>query len=354
VSGRVDSPGSVANADVSPRQDRVKAPAALLAAARSGSRFLITSHVSPDGDSVGTSLGLQRILEGLGKTVTVWHRDLAPAVYRSLTGAERIHVGSETPALLRDGAVDWLVALECPTPDRHGLAGVGELPTINLDHHRGNSFYGQAIWVDEEAPAVGEMVAQWARDLGAPLDRDTANLLYLALHTDTGGFRFANATARAFGAAARLIDDGAQPEVVAGWLYERRPLASVRLLADAMATLSIFEQGRVATVDLTPEMFARAGATGADSDGIVDLPRSIAGVEAVALLRDLGDGTVKLSLRSRGDVDVETIARAWGGGGHKNAAGCTRPGTPATLRPSVVAALAAALAAHRTSQAEGS
>jgi phosphoesterase RecJ-like protein len=334
----------------------VTTPTALVDAARRGERFVITSHVSPDGDSVGTSLALQRILEGLGKTVVVWHRDLAPSIYRSLAGAERIHLGHEPPELLRGGSVDWLVALECPTPDRHGLGGVSDLPTINLDHHRGNSFYGQAIWVDEEAPAVGEMVAQWARDLGTRIDRETANLLYLALHTDTGGFRFANATARAFGAAARLVDEGAQPEVVAGWLYERRPLASVRLLADALATLEIFGEGRIATVDLTPTMFTRAGATGADSDGIVDLPRSIAGVEAVALLRDLGDGTVKLSLRSRGEVDVESIARAWGGGGHKNAAGCTRSGTPAELRPSVVAALAAALAAHAAppSQVEGS
>lgn len=323
-----------------------KLPDALPQAIRSASRFLITSHVSPDGDSVGTSLALARILEALGKSVVIWHRDTAPEIYRGLPGADAIHLGTTPPPDWDEAPpIDWLIALECPTPDRHGLTGLDGFRTVNLDHHRGNSGYGEIRWVDEESPAVGEMVAELARRLDVTIDRDTANLLYLALHTDTGGFRFSNTTARAFSAAAGLVEAGAQPEVVAGWLYERRPLASVLLLGEALATLRVERQGRVATIEIHPEMFARTGAGPADSDGVVDLPRSIAGVEAVALLRDLGNGQCKLSLRSRGDVDVEKIARGWGGGGHRNAAGCTVSGSPDSLRTTVVDALFAALPA---------
>ena len=322
-------------------------PESLLSAIRNGNRFLITSHISPDGDAVGTSLGLQRILESLGKSALVWHRDPAPEIYRELAGAAGIHVGAIPPDFGTSQPIDWVIALECPTPDRHGLVeALGHHPTVNLDHHRGNSGYGEIRWIDEESPAVGEMVAELARRLGATLDRATANLLYLALHTDTGGFRFANATARAFVAAAKLVDAGAQPEVVAGWLYERRPLASLRLLAEALATLQVEPDGRIATIEINPAMLKRAGAGPAESDGVVDLPRSIAGVEAVALLRDLGNGQCKLSLRSRGEVDVERIARIWGGGGHRNAAGCTVEGTPQGLRDGVVRALATALSSE--------
>ena len=141
--------------------------------------------------------------------------------------------------------------------------------------------------------------------------------------------------------------EGAHPEQVSQWLYESQPLAVVRLLCEMLGTLELHEGGRVATAILTPEMFARAGASPGDSEGLIDVPRSIAGVDAVAMLRRRDDGTIKVSLRSRGEVDVERIARHHGGGGHRNAAGFTAEAGPDDVdrvRQDVVAALNAALA----------
>ena len=322
-----------------------RAPDDLLATIRSGNRFLITSHVSPDGDAIGSSLGLARVVRTLGKGALVWLRDPPPALYRPLPGAERIHAGEEPPAGFPE-RFDGVVVLECPSLDRTGLEDrFGGLPLVNVDHHLGNQHYGAVNWVDPAAPAAGEMVFRLARALKIDLDADTATLLYLTLVSDTGCFRFANATTAAFEAAAALVRAGAAPPRVAQWLYESQPEGMVRLLGEMLATLEIAAGGRVAAAELTPEMFARAGAADGDSEGLIDVPRSIAGVEAVALFRRRADGTTKVSLRSRGEIDVERIARRHGGGGHKNAAGCTVEGDLAAVRERVLADLVAAVEA---------
>jgi phosphoesterase RecJ-like protein len=322
-----------------------KAPEDLLRSLRQGNRFLLTSHVNPDGDAIGSELGLARVLRSLGKGAVVWNLDPVPSIYRGLPGAGRIHTGAEPPAGYPE-KFDGVIVLECPSPDRTGIEShVGELPVINVDHHLGNQHYGGVNWVDSAAPAVGEMVYRLAQGLKINLDPETATLLLLTLYTDTGGFRFANAGAAAFEAAASLVRDGSDPVTVARWIYESRPEASMRLLAEMLAGLELHADGRVALVRLDPAMFERAGAEPGDSEGLIDFPRSIAGVEAVALLRGRDDGTVKASLRSRGEVDVESVARRRGGGGHKNAAGFTVEAAEADgLAAAVVAELTAELA----------
>ena len=329
-----------------------RAPDDLLATIRSGNRFLVTSHVSPDGDAIGSSLGLARVVRTLGKGALVWLRDPLPAIYRPLPGAERIHTGAEPPAGFPE-RFEGVIVLECPGLDRTGLEDrFGGLPLVNLDHHLGNQHYGAVNWVDPAAPAAGEMVFRLARTLKVDLDADTATLLYLTLVSDTGCFRFANATATAFEAAAGLVRAGAEPSRVAQWLYESQPEGMVRLLGEMLSTLDVRAGGRVATAELTPEMFERAGAAEGDSEGLIDVPRSIAGVEAVALFRRRPDGAVKVSLRSRGEIDVERIARRHGGGGHKNAAGCTvESGDLAGIREQVLADLAAAVEAGDAGEA---
>jgi phosphoesterase RecJ-like protein len=300
-----------------------KAPEELLRTIRGGNRFLLTSHVNPDGDAIGSELGLARLLRGMGKGAVVWNLDATPTVYQALPGADRIHTGEEPPTGWPD-KFDAVIVLECPSPDRSGLEGQLETrPLVNIDHHLGNQHYGAVNWVDAAAPAVGEMVYRLAQTMKVPLDVETANDLYLTLVTDTGGFRFANATAGAFEAAAALVREGAQVDQVARWLYESQPLATLRLLAEMVATLELHADGRVAAARLRPEMYQRAGATHGDAEGLIDHVRSLAGVEAVLLARDLDGGGLKVSLRSRGEVDVERIARQYGGGGHKNAAGFT-------------------------------
>jgi phosphoesterase RecJ-like protein len=325
----------------------MKAPEDLLRRVRQGNRFLLTSHVNPDGDALGSELGLARLLRRLGKGAVVWNRDVMPTVYRPLPGSDRIHTGEEPPAGFPE-VFDAIIVLECPSPDRTGLEQhLGGLPIINIDHHLGNQHYGVVNWVDSAAPAVGEMVYRLAQGLKVSLDAETAACLYLTLVTDTGGFRYSNATAAAFEAAAALVRDGARPEQVSQWLYESQPMSGMMLLREMLRTLELHEGGRVATARLTLEMFQMAGASSGDSEGLIDYPRSIAGVDAVALIREREDGTVKVSLRSRGDVDVEKIARHHGGGGHRNAAGFTVQASPSpngeAIRRQVAEELAAVL-----------
>jgi phosphoesterase RecJ-like protein len=320
-----------------------KAPEPLLQRLRQGARFLISSHINPDGDAIGSQLGLVRVLRGLGKSSVVWNLDRGPALYRPLPGSDRIHVGAEPPAGFPD-QFDAAIVLECPTLDRTGLdARLSELPLVNIDHHLGNSHYAEINWVDTAAPAVGEMIYRLAHGLKVPLDPETATALYLTLVTDTGGFRFANATPAAFEAAAALVREGARPERVAEWLYESQPEATVRLLGEMLGSLKIDCEGRIATALLTTEMFERSTADASNSEGLVDVPRSIAGVQAVGLLRQMGERRFKVSLRSRGEVDVERLARRHGGGGHRNAAGFVVEGGAEEVRALVIAALQEAL-----------
>lgn len=320
---------------------RPPAPDAVRERLASARRLLVTSHRNPDGDAVGSSLALARILRSSGREALVWHLDPAPPVYRTLPGADAIHVGADAPDDL--AGFDLGIVLECPTLDRCGIAEhLGGLPLLNVDHHLGNSGYGVATWIRPDAPAVAVLVADLAAALGVALDGDAAACLLVGLATDTGGFRFPNASPEAFRAAAELVESGADVERVSGWLYESQPEGAVRLLGELLATLERHEGGAVASVHLTREAFRRAAAAPGDSEGLVDVPRSIAGVEAVVMLRELDSGAWKASLRSRGAVDVESVARAHGGGGHRNAAGCVLEGDLATVETRLVAEVAAA------------
>lgn len=315
----------------------------LLRAIHQGQRFLLSGHANPDGDSIGSAIGLARILRSLGKGAVIWNRDPTPEIYRHLPGAPSIHTGEPPPAGFPE-AFDTVIAIECPTLDRTGLdEALGQLPVLNIDHHLGNTEYGIQNWVDTAAPSLGEMIHRLSRSLNATLDDDTATCLYLTLVTDTGGFRFANATENAFTAAAALVHEGARPQQVSEWLFESRPEGAVRLLGELLGSLQLDADGRVATALLVPSMFERAGATAADTEGLIDYPRSIAGVQAVGLVRQTGDGEQKVSLRSRGAIDVQKLALKHGGGGHKNAAGYAVSGDPEDVRQAVVEALTAAL-----------
>lgn len=323
-----------------------KVPEPLLDRLRRGNRFVLTSHVNPDGDAIGSAIGLARLLRQMGKGATLWNYDPVPQLYRVLPGTDRVHVGGETPPAGFPELFDAFIVLECPGPERTGLEGwLGRLPIVNVDHHLGNEQYGVVNWVDSSAPAVGEMVFRIAKALKLDLDAETANALYLTLVTDTGGFRFSNTTPETFEAAAALVREGASPPLVSQWLYESQPLSALRLLGEMLPTLETHGGGRIATAWLTREMGTRAGAAPGDSEGLIDYPRSIAGVEAVALFRQLEGDRFKVSLRSRGAVDVERIARLFGGGGHHNAAGFTREVARETLVRETLDQLEDALAA---------
>lgn len=321
----------------------VPPPRQLLDLVASASRLLLCSHANPDGDAIGGELGLARLLRRLNKQVTIWNRDRHPTVFEVLEGVSEIHVGA-TPPNGYPGSFDLAVVLECPSLDRTGLEhelGAGP-PLLNIDHHLGNELYGAVDWVDIGAPAVGEMVWRLALALGAPIEPATAQFLYLALASDTGGFRFSNATPLAFETAAAMVRAGAEPERAAFVLWEQRPAASMRLLAGLLDSLELHDGGAIATVVLSSETFRQAHAGAEDAEGLIDIPRSIAGVEAVALLREVPGAQLKASLRSRGELDVAAIANRHGGGGHRNAAGCLLRGDAAEWRQTLADELAAA------------
>lgn len=327
--------------------DAIPPPEGLLRRLREGQRFLITSHTSPDGDAIGSELALARVLADNGREAVVWNADPAPAILQSIEelAAPNVFVGIEqAPSAQLLASCDALILLECPTEDRCGLTRqLPTLPRLNIDHHLGNPNYGAENWVDVEAPAVGEMLWRLATELGWTISPRAAHFLYLALASDTGGFRFSNATARAFRTGEALVSTGASPEQVAHLLYEQNPLQWVRLLARMLDTLALSNDGTVATVVISQQALERSGASREHTEGLIDIPRSIAGVRAVALLREIGEHEYKVSLRSRGTVDVEQVARSHGGGGHRNAAGCAIAGQLRDVRAQVERSLVRAV-----------
>ncbi len=305
-------------------------------------RVLITCHRNPDGDALGSELGLAEMADRFGVQAVIVNRDRTPANLANLPGADRIQIADELPEDF-PSAYDLVITVECPGLDRTGYEGLTRVPILNIDHHPANPAYGVVNFLDEESPAVGEMVWLMYVEAGLVPSADAATNLFVALSTDTGDFRYSNATSRAFRAAAGMVDAGARPSRVANWVHNHRSLASVRLLGEALQTLRIFCGGKLAVITADCSAFERAGAGPEDTEEIVNIPRSIAGVEAVAYFKQWEDGTVRVSLRSRGDVDVRAVAESFGGGGHVNAAGCAVQGELSKVEHDVSSAVAAAL-----------
>jgi phosphoesterase RecJ-like protein len=299
-------------------------PAEKIADALRGRRHvLLLNHVSPDGDSLGSTLALARALWARGQQATVGSADGVPAVYRFLPGSDRV-VADLPP----DARVDAVVFMECSTPERAGplVARAAGAPLwINIDHHLSNSGYGDLVLHDPAAAAVGELVYPIVRALVPSLDPKTATCLMTALLTDTGSFRYPSVTPKTLAIAAELVAAGASPADVYTQVYENRPAAALRLLGMALARLVVSEDGRVAWTAVTQEMLRASGATMEESEGIVGSLRSIAGVHVAVLFKEEPDG-IRVSLRARGGVQAHVIAEAFGGGGHAAAAGFTASG----------------------------
>ena len=305
-------------------------------------RVLITCHRNPDGDALGSELALAEMARRLGVQTVIVNRDRTPANLSNLPGAGEITVAEELPEDFPSD-YDLVITVECPGLDRTGFEGLTRVPILNIDHHPANPAYGVVNFLDEESPAVGEMVWLMYREAGLLPTEEAATNLFVALSTDTGDFRYSNATSRAFRAAAEMVDAGARPARVANWVHNHRSLASVRLLGEALQSLKIRCNGKLAVITADRRAFERAGAGPEDTEEIVNIPRSISGVEAVVYFKQWEDGTVRVSLRSRGDVDVKAVAETFGGGGHVNAAGCAIQGELEQVEQNVAAAVAAAL-----------
>jgi len=284
-------------------------------------RALMLGHVHPDADVLGTLLALGLALEARGWSVVYGGPHAAPALLSFLPAIDRYR---RLDAL--EGRFDVAVLTDCPNPQRtEGLIDqarrAGKV-VVNIDHHPDNRRYGHVNWIDTTAAATGEMVYELLTALGAKLTPAIATNLFTAIHTDTGSFRYSNVTTRTFTIAAALVAAGARPELVSQSLYEQRAPDALHWLGEALARVEVSEDGRMGWLalpaDTVPERIV-------ESEELVNYPRSVASVRVACLLREL-NGTVKVSLRGKGDVDVQQIAAQFGGGGHVNAAGCTLPG----------------------------
>jgi len=310
--------------------------AAISKVIREGERFLVCSHAGPDGDAVGSMLAMGVLLQRMGKHADLVSADRVPVVFRGLPGAEKIE-----KALRVHGPYDAAILLECDGVGRTRLQGLEKFYQVNIDHHASGVEFADLNWIDHEAACVGEMVYRLFKAAGVALTRDAAQCLYTAVLTDTGGFIYGGTRASTFELARELTQAGADPIRIAQQVYFSTPMSRLLLLGAALRNLH--REGRVAWLWITHEDMMRSCASEEDCEGIVNYALSIAEVEVAAFLRELEEPRVRVSLRSKGGVNVAAIAERLGGGGHENAAGCTLEGPLARAKQQIVGELKAAL-----------
>jgi phosphoesterase RecJ-like protein len=302
--------------------------------------FLITTHESPDGDAIGSSLALANYLTEIGKDVTVHICDPVPDIYRFLPLADTV------ATTLPDRDYDVCFVLDVGEFRRAGAQvnacrRVGAF--INLDHHKTSEQFGLVNLIDTAAAATGVLVNRIIRAAGDEVSPAAALCIYVALITDTGSFRYSNSNQEAFTVAGEMIGKGVDAWDVAARLYESQPQKRLQLLALALATLCFSDCGRIGSITVTLDMYAKTGSDAELTDGFVNYPRSVAGVDVAIFFRQLTPLSFKVGFRSKGRVDVSALAALFGGGGHHNAAGCVVDGTADEVREKVFVLLRAAL-----------
>jgi len=292
---------------------------AVLNAIERGHRFLVSAHARPDGDAVGSMLACSMILEQLGKQVDMVSCDRVPLIYRSLPCSSAIRQTSRV-----EGEYDAVILLECDGIERSRLRGLNDQFLINIDHHVSGRTFGNINWIDTEACAVAEMVHKLALSAGACVTPEMATCLYAAVLTDTGSFCYEGTDAHTFELAAELVRHGARSAAIARDVYFSHPTSKMLLLGAALSNLR--REGRIAWMWVTHDDMVRTSAAEEDCEGLANYAIAIAGVDVAIFLRELSNHNVRLSLRSKGDVNVARIAEGFGGGGHQHASGCTLDG----------------------------
>jgi phosphoesterase RecJ-like protein len=299
-------------------------------------KILVVSHVGPDGDSLGTQLAVARYLRLLSKEVFLVRDSEVPSKYRFLPGISEIPHIDNLPA---DFKVDTAVILECPTITRAGSVHKqidDEVNTINIDHHIDNSFYGNINWIDSDSSSVGEMIYEYFQWVGYRIDSQTAELLYTAILTDTGRFRYESTSPRTMTIAGELIAAGANPRRICDEVYFGIPLSTMKLTGKVLSGIEFLHEGKIAVLQMTTVMLKESGADQSESDGLVDFTMRSAGVLAGVLLKEVDNQITKVSLRSSNGINVSQLAAKYGGGGHAKAAGCTLKMPLASAREEII------------------
>jgi len=290
----------------------------VLQAIRARQRFVVTSHARPDGDGIGSALACGEILRMMGKEAEVVMYDGIPRIYQNLPFADRAIRTEVVPPN------DAVILLECDSTRRAMLEGLEKCFLINIDHHVSGRNFAHVNWIDSSVMATAELVYRLARLACVPVDRDIATCLYTALMTDTGSFMFEGTNEHTFTVARELVLAGADPALCARHIYFGHSTAKMRLLGAALSNLH--REGPLAWIWVTQEQMSRFGAREEDCEGLVNYALSMGDVQVAIFFRELPDRRYRVSLRSKGEVDVSRVAEYFGGGGHKCASGCSLEG----------------------------
>jgi phosphoesterase RecJ-like protein len=301
-------------------------------------RFLLTSHARPDGDSIGSQLAMAFALDALGKQVRIVNADPAPDHYQDFPGMERIEIA---PSVTAD--VDAVVVMECSDLSRAAVAGLEGKYLINIDHHAGNRLYGDLNWHDESAAACGEMVFDLIRELGVPLTLEIATHIYLAILTDTGSFHHSNITPRTFDICRQTVEAGVNPAIMARRVFDSNSFGKLKLIGALLDSMELVDDGHLAVLYMDDRMLEECNCTNNDTEGLINLPLTAREIQAVVFFKVSPGGEVRVSMRSKYDVDVRRVANEFGGGGHKNAAGFTVDGPLEHVKPKIVERLVEAI-----------
>lgn len=304
----------------------VKIPDDVLTGIESASSVVLMTHIHPDGDALGSTLGLADILESMGKQVLVYLDEPISQLYAFLPGRERVvtDIAAVGEFAARASRPPIAVALDSGDDRRLG-ANMDELlkisPFLVIDHHKSHKDYGEYRWVAPGVSSTGEMIYELALQMGADISLPAAVNLYVAICTDTGSFRYESTTPRTHQIVAELIERGVRPEQTAHCLYDNLSLGRMRLLQQVLSTLTVYDDGQLAFVHVTKEMIKKSGASPYDIEGFVDYPRSLGTVKVATFIKETDHGVISVSLRAKGELDVADVANAFQGGGHRNAAG---------------------------------
>ncbi|MCL4786700.1 MAG: bifunctional oligoribonuclease/PAP phosphatase NrnA [Verrucomicrobia bacterium] len=317
----------------------------ILEAIRQKHSFCVVGHVRPDGDCIGSQLGLTLALRNLGKKVVCWNQDALPQKYRFLDPEGII----QPPR--RGMKFDCVIATDCASFERLGNVGpfiARRKPLINIDHHESNTLYGDLNWVSAREPSTGELIYRLLKAGRWPVTRAIADCLFAAVSTDTGSFQYATTRPATLHAAGELVAHGANLARICDEVYQSYPLSRVRLLQHVYNRFRLTHNDRIAWFWLKQADFIRTGADSADSEGLIDHIRAIEPVVIACVFEELEPELTRVSLRSKSDkVNVNEIAAQFGGGGHPAAAGARIPGKPATVQRRVLGALKKALNSTR-------
>lgn len=315
-------------------------PEEMIEVLRKAPKVALFSHVSPDGDCIGSMLAIGLALEKMGKEVSFYNPNPVPSYLSFLPGSSRIRQELTSPL------PKTLLFVDCTGLERVNMSRSeisGDSTVLNLDHHISNLFFGDFNWVDAQASAVGEVALTLISQLGVEIDGDMATNLYTAIVTDSGCFEYSNTTAQTHRLTADLLDKGVDLSRIHHNIFDQKPLAQIKLLTRALKGLEIHADGQLAMMTLSSEDFQKSGAEQELSEGLVNHARSIAGVEVAVLLKEVGPQEIKGGLRSNLWLNVNEIAALFGGGGHLRAAGCTLRIPMAEAKQSITTAIEEAL-----------